>query len=96
VEDALRAFPADEILLVAAAGKDGGLEQSLCEFGLPVRRLGGSLPLRQRDRLRERARRIIAGRSKATPFAFFAGVNLLLFLLAVLISLAIALLLWLR
>ena len=65
------------------------------KFGLPVRRIGGSLPLRRRDRVRESARRIAAGRSKATPFVFFAGVNLALFALAVLIALVVLFVLWL-
>jgi hypothetical protein len=83
----LRNFRADEILLVGTPDQDGGLEASLRKFGIPVTRLGGSLPLRERDRVREGARRIAAGRSRATPFVFFAGVNLALLLLAVLISL---------
>ena len=63
VEDALRDFPADEILLVARPDQNGGVEASLRRFGLPVTRLGGSLPLRRGDRLRARARSVVAGRS---------------------------------
>jgi hypothetical protein len=96
VEDALRGFAADEILLVGGAKENGGLEASLRSFGVPVTRLGGSLPLRRRDRIRESARRVAYGRSRATPFVFFAGVNLALFLLAVLISLVVVLVVWLR
>jgi hypothetical protein len=94
VEDALRGFPADEILLVAHTDQDGGVEASLRDFGLPVTRLGGSLPLRRRDRLRVRARHIIAGRSTATPFVVFTGVNLALLALALLISLVPVLVVW--
>jgi hypothetical protein len=96
VEDALRSFAADEILVVAGPDEDGGLEESLRAFGVPVTRLGGSLPVRRRDRAREQARRIVYGRSRATPFVFFAGVNLTLLLLAVLISLVVVLVVWLR
>jgi hypothetical protein len=96
VEDALRSFPADEILVVAGSDEGGGLDESLRAFGLPVTRLGGSVPVRGRDRARERARRIVYGRSRATPFVFFAGVNLTLVLLAVLISLVVVLVVWLR
>lgn len=45
VEDALRGFPADEIVLVGDAGEDGGLEASLRRLGRPVTRLGGSRPV---------------------------------------------------
>jgi hypothetical protein len=50
------------------------------------------LALRRRDHVRERARRIAAGRSKATPFVFFAAPNLALLLMGVLIALAVWLL----
>lgn len=95
VEDALRAFPANEIVIVGGNREDRGLEASLRDFGIPVRRLDGSPPLRRRDRLHEGARRITTGRSRATPFVFFAGVNLFLFLLAVLITVVVALVVWL-
>jgi hypothetical protein len=95
VDDALRDFSADEILVVSGPDENGGLEASLRRFGVPVSRVGGPLPLRRRDRVRESARRIAAGRSKATPFVFFAGVNLALLLLAVLIVLLVALVIWL-
>jgi hypothetical protein len=95
VEDALRDFPADEIVLVAHPDQDGGVEASLRGFGLPVTRLGASLPLRRRDGLRARARRVVAGRSQATPFVFFTGVNLALLALALLISLVVVFVVWL-
>jgi hypothetical protein len=95
VQDALREFPADEILVAAGPDENGGLEASLRGLGVPVSRLGGSLPLHRRDRVRETARRIAAGRSKATPFVFFAGVNLALLVLVVLLALVVALVLWL-
>jgi hypothetical protein len=96
VDDALRGFPADEIILVGA-NRNGGLESAIRRFGVPVTRLGGPARIRPRDRLRERARGIVYGRSRATPFVFFAGVNLALLALAALISLVVVLVvLWLR
>ena len=95
VEDALRSFPADEILLVGGAAADGGLEDSLRRFGVPVTRLGGSLPLRRRDRLRQATRALTGGRSRATPFVFFVAANLALFALAALITLVVLLVIWL-
>ena len=95
VEDALRTFPADEIVLVGAGGEDGALEASLREFGLPVRRAGAAPAGSRRVRLRQRVRQIAAGRSKATPFAFFVAVNGFLLVSAILISLIVLLVLWL-
>jgi hypothetical protein len=96
VEDALRTFPADEIVLVGGAAENGVLETSLRRLGLPVTRLGGSVPPPDHARARETARAIVAGRSRATPFAFFAGVNLTLLAVGALISALVLLLLWLR
>ncbi|HEY3017201.1 MAG TPA: hypothetical protein VGJ23_00075 [Gaiellaceae bacterium] len=95
VEDALRNFQADEILLVGAPGEDGGLEASLQRFGVLVTRLEGSRPARRADPLREWARALAGGRSKATPFVFFVAANLALFALAALIALFVLLVLWL-
>jgi hypothetical protein len=86
VEHALRSFDADEILLVGGAAEDGGLETSLRRFGLPVSRLAGSVPVRGRSQVREFARGIRSGRSRATPFVLFASVNLALLVLAALIA----------
>ena len=93
VEDALRKFPADEILLVGADGEDGGLEASLRRFGLPVTRIDGPLSARSANPLREWARALAAGRSKATPFVFFVAVNAALLVLAALIALVVLLVL---
>jgi hypothetical protein len=95
VEDALRTFPADEILLAGGAAENGALEASLRRFGVPVTALGGPLPSHRGDRFREATRALAFGRSKATPFAFFAGVNLALLALAILISLVVLLVVWL-
>jgi hypothetical protein len=55
-----------------------------------------SLPAPEHLQFRETARAIVAGRSKATPFVFFAAVNLALFALAGLITAVVLLVLWLR
>lgn len=95
VEDALRDFDADEILLVGGAGEDGGLEEALQRFGRPVIRLDGRDRIRRRSSLREFLRGIRSGRSRATPFVAFAGVNLTLLALAAVISLIVLLIVWL-
>jgi hypothetical protein len=95
VEDALRNFDADEILLVGGAAENGGLEASLRRFGIPVTRLDQPVSVRSRSRVREFARGIRSGRSKATPFVLFASVNLTLLVLAALIALLVFAILWL-
>lgn len=89
VEDALRHFPADEILLAGGTSEDGGVEAALRRFGLPVTRLRQSLPVRERSMFREAIRGLARGRSRATPFVLFAGVNLALLVLAALITLVV-------
>ena len=96
VEDALRRFDADEILLVGGASENGGIEEALTRFDRPVSRVEDDAPVRARSSLREFARAIRAGRSKATPFVFFASVNLALLVLAAALSLIVLLILWLR
>jgi len=96
VDDALRSFPGDEILIVGGASENGVLEASLRRFGLPVTRAGGSLPPPEHPQVRETTRAIVAGRSKATPFVSFAGVNLTLLALAVAITVVVLLVLWAR
>jgi hypothetical protein len=75
--------------------QDGGLEASLRSFGLPVTRVPTSAPVRPRNPLREAVRGLTSGRSKATPFVVFAGVNLFLLALAALIALLVLLVVWL-
>ena len=86
VEDALHTFPADEILLVGGGARDGGVERSLREFGLPLTRLPAGERVRARWRLREAVRALARGETRATPFVLLAGVNLALLALAALIS----------
>lgn len=95
VEDALRTLPSDEILIVGGANENGALESSLRRFGVPVTRIDGSSPPPEHPRLRETSRAVIAGRSEATPFIFFASANLALIALAVLIAGIAVLVLWL-
>jgi hypothetical protein len=95
VEDALRRFDAEEILLVGGATEDGGVEDSLKRFGRPIRRRDGASQIRERSLLREFGRAIRAGGSKATPFVLFASVNLTLLALAAAISLIVILIVWL-
>ena len=96
VEDALRRFAADEILLVGGGASDSGLEASLRGLGVPVTWVGQA-PARSgnRSRLRYAVRGLASGRSGATPFVAFAGANLALLLLGVLITLVVALIVWL-
>jgi hypothetical protein len=94
VEDALRDFRADEILIVGGRSENGVLEASLRRFGLPVIRVGGSVPAPAHRELRDAVRAIVGGRSKATPFVFFAGSNLAMFALAVLIAAVVLLIVW--
>lgn len=93
VEDALRTFPADEIV-VAGAAADAELEARLERFCLPVERLGVSPPPRA-GFLSRTFRGLAAGRSSAIPFAAFVGVNLALLLLGIALSLLVALIVWL-
>lgn len=95
VEDALGRFAADEILIVGGTAANGGLEATLRRYGLPVTRLGGPLPAPAHPRLREAVRAIVGGRSRSTPFVFFAGVNLFFLVLAILLSAIVLLILWL-
>jgi hypothetical protein len=95
VEDALRTFAADEILVVGAADRNGGLEHSLDRFGLPVTWLRDGLPLRERSPSREALRDVTSGRSKTTPFVAFVVANLALFVFGALASLVALLAFWL-
>jgi hypothetical protein len=97
VEDALRVYPADEILLVADAGADDrGIEASLRRLGLPVGRIPAARTSPHPDRSPERWREIASGRSQATPLVLLAGVNLfLLVVVAAALLAAFALYAWL-
>ena len=95
VEDALRRFQADEILLVGG-GADSNLETSLRRLGVPVTWVGRSPPTsRSRSRPRDAVRELASGRSSLTPFVAFAGANLALLLIGLLITLVVVLIVWL-
>jgi hypothetical protein len=93
VEDALRSFPADEIM-IAGDQADPDLEGALARLGLPVTRLEPTAA-RRRSRTYRAFRGLAAGKHDATPFILFVGVNGALFLLAILLSLIIIGVLWL-
>lgn len=93
VEDALRTFQADEILIAGDAA-DEALEEALAHFGLPIGRLAGT-PAVRHSRLYRSIRELAAGHTGATPFVFFAAVNTALLLLGLLLSLLALLILWL-
>lgn len=93
VEDALRTFPAEEILIVGGED-DAVLELSLLPLGLPVTRVGAARSPERGDGVVRGARRVAEGRSPATPFAFLAGVNLVVLLVAAAIVLLVVLAIW--
>jgi len=93
VEDALRAFPADEILL-AGEEADPDLEAALGRFGIPITRLDPA-PFARRSSGYRALRELAGGHRSATPFVLFVGVNTAFLLLGVLLSLLALLVLWL-
>jgi hypothetical protein len=96
VEDALRRFPAEEIVLVGGGAADSSLQASLRRLGVPTTWVGRPPPAGgSRGRLRDGVRALASGRSRATPFVAFAGANLALLLIGVLITVVVALILWL-
>lgn len=97
VEDALRTYPADEIVLVADADADDhGLEASLRRFGLPIDRVPASGERARPSPRDERRRELVGGRSPATPLVLFAGVNLFVVaLVATVLVVAVVLYVWL-
>jgi len=92
VEDALRDFPADEILV--AGPLDADTEEALHGFGLRVSRLE-RMPPRHRSGLVRAARRLAGGHDNATPFVLFVGVNAAFLLAAIVLSAFVLLILWL-
>ena len=92
VEDALRTFPADAIL-IGGRDADPDLDVALARFGLPIERL--SPAGRRRSRGYRALRSLAAGQHPATPFVLFVGVNGALLLLGALLTLVVLLALWL-
>ena len=93
VEDALRSFPADEILVVGGTTADRGLMESLRTAGVPVTWVGAQPPAG--GRLSAAVRGLTSGRSEATPFVAFVAANLGLLLIGVAITLVVVLIVWL-
>jgi len=94
VEDELRRFPADEILIVGTKD-EANLARSLERLGLPVRRAREARPPEDADGLTRTARDVAEGRSEASPFALLAGVNLVVFALVGVVIAVVALAFWL-
>lgn len=90
VEDALRSFKADEILLVGGSAADQRLGESLVPLGVPVTWVGRPSATGRKGRLRA----LTSGRSNATPFVAFVTANLALLLIGVAITIAVLLILW--
>ncbi len=95
VEDALRVFPADEILLAGSPGKD--VEAGLRRFGLPVSRVEGEAEggVEKRAAPETLAREVAEGRAAKTPFVLMGTVGAILLVAVVLISLIAFLVVWL-
>jgi hypothetical protein len=96
VEDALRRFEAEEIVVVGTGLVDDELLSSLRELGLPVSTTGVEVrPSTLRSRTRSHARALRSGRSAGTPWVAFIGANLGLLLIGVAISLVGMAIVWL-
>ncbi len=93
VEDTLRDFPADEIL-IASEEADPDLERALRRFGLPITRLDPT-PSAHHSSAYRGLRELAGGRGDATPFLLFLGVNVALLLVGLVLSLLVLLVLWL-
>jgi hypothetical protein len=92
VADALSGFRATEIL-VAGASADLELERALSVFRLPVRRLGP--PPGARARVNLRIRKLAGGRDAGALLALILGMNFVLFVGAIVLSLFALFVLWL-
>jgi hypothetical protein len=92
VGDALATFPASEIVVTGAAA-DAGLERALAPFGLPVGRIGP--PPGGRARVYGELRELAGGRNAGKLFAFIVGMNVALFVGAIVLSLFALFILWL-
>jgi hypothetical protein len=95
VEDALRVFPADEILLAGTA--DEKVEAALRRLGLPITRLngGGEVTGAEATGAEAVARDFAQGRRPETPFVVVGTVGAIALAAIVLISLIAFLIVWL-
>jgi hypothetical protein len=92
VEDVLRRFAADEIVVVGD-DVDPDLAPALQRFGLPVTTLARGT--RRRSFAYRYLRRLAAGQRDDVPFVLFFGVNAALVVLGIVLSLIALLILWL-
>ena len=92
VEDALRGFAADEIVVAGGDG-DPDVEAALRRFGLPLTMLAPRG--RRRSPGYRYLRRLAWGRGLEVPFVLFFGVNAAFAVLAIVLSLLVLLILWL-
>jgi hypothetical protein len=95
VEDALRVFPADEILVAGTA--DEKKEAALRRLGLPISRLDGrgEITGEEATGAEALARDVAQGRSPETPFVVVSAVVAVVAVAIVLISLIAFLVVWL-
>jgi hypothetical protein len=95
VEDALRVFPADEILVAGTA--DEKAEAALRRLDLPISRLdgGGEITGEEATGAEAVARDVAHGQSAETPFAVVSAVVAVVAVVVVLISLIAFLVVWL-
>lgn len=92
VADALGSFPANDIVVVGSAA-DEGLEQALAVFRLPVSRLGP--PPGRQARLNREIRELAGGRNAGKLLALIVGMNVVLIIAAIVLSLFALFVLWL-
>jgi hypothetical protein len=86
VEDALREFPADEIVLAGRA--DSATEARLRGFGLPVARLDGTEDVREEvSGAQAFARDVTRGRASKTPAVLLAAVVGVVFAAMIIVTL---------
>jgi hypothetical protein len=95
VEDALRMFPADEILVAGSA--DEKAEAALGRLGLPISRLegGGEVSGQEATGAEAVASDVAQGRTAETPFVVLSAVSALVLVAVVVISLIAFLFIWL-
>jgi hypothetical protein len=95
VEDALRVFPADEILVAGTA--DEKKEAALRNLGLPISRLdgGGEIAGEEATGADALAHDVVEGRSPETPFVVVSAVVVFVAVAIALISVIAFLIVWL-
>jgi transcriptional regulator of acetoin/glycerol metabolism len=95
VEDALRVFPADEILVAGTA--DEKAEAALRRLGLPISRLDGGDQVTGEEATGAEAlaRDVTQGRTAETPFVVLSAVSVVILVAIVAISLIAFLVIWL-